>query len=237
MEPYVAKVTAEATGTRECKPQTTTCSATVVINRPEPCCESPWLLRGTLGYISSQGSDGRGPIRTSDSQLGTFKLGFNDGLSGTVQLERLLGSNPLEKRAWGWSLGLTAASLDSVWVFDSSARWVMDKDRVQMLALTTGPSFRWGKKPWSFHLGPLVGLVHAEEASYADGSDQPGILHADYNDSLVFGLGAGIDVWFGECWGLTGDAQYLKARAEADDFGAEVDVEPLLVGIGVVYHF
>ena len=93
---------------------------------------------------------------------------------------------------------------------------------------------------WNLHAGPVVGWVRFDDATYADGSPHSddghaGVFRAEFDDTFAFGADAGIDFFLRECWGLTGGVQYLKVSAESDQF--ETDVDPLVVKLGLIYHF
>jgi hypothetical protein len=235
-------------GAPECKDAT--CSTTVNLEpppqeEPRPCCVSPWLFRAFGGWVEPQGSDVNDWIMTVDGEKGDFKFDFNQGLGFGMEIERLWPwKEPLEARKlsdsrWGWTLGLFRADLDTRWVFDSPQHWIMDDDRVPMLALTTGLNFHWWHQSWDFFTGPVVGFVSLEDGSYADGTAKPGTFEANFDDSFAFGARAGFDAFIGKCWGLTGGVEYLKISTEANFSGRtrDVDVDPLILKAGFVYHF
>jgi outer membrane protein W len=80
----------------------------------------------------------------------------------------------------------------------------------------------------------------SDDGSYADGNTDTGTFKARFEDGFAFGAGLGFDAFLGKCWGFTGGVEYFKVETEADrleeDF-LEVDVDPLIVKAGFVYHF
>jgi hypothetical protein len=209
------------------------CSTTVKLQPPPPCCDSPWFLRGFGGFVSAQGSNQEGLLRDGSRQVGNFKLGFNEGLGFGLDLEKRLGA--WRENGWGWSFGLFRANLNTIWQLDTPQRWIRDDDRVSMLALTTGPNYHWRQPKWDVFVGPVIGYALFGDATYADNSATPGTFRASFDDSFAFGARAGFDRYFAECWGVTGGLEYLKVSTEADFL--DVDVDPLIVKAGFVYHF
>lgn len=226
------------------------CSTTVTLKKeekvlPRPCCVSPWLFRTFGGWVEAQGSEVNDWIMTADGEKGDFKFDFNQGLGFGLEIERLWPwkepwtDRKLSDARLGWTLGLFRANLDTRWVFDSPQHWIMDDDRVPMLALTTGLNFHWRHQSWLFFAGPMVGFVSFEDGSYADGTTKTGTFEANFDDSFAFGARVGFDTFIGECWGITGGLEYLKFSTEADFSGRsrDVDVDPLILKAGFVYHF
>lgn len=234
---------------RKCKDAV--CSTTVTVEKkneevlPRPCCVSPWLFRAFGGWVEAQGSEVNDWIITADGEKGDFKFDFNQGMGFGMEIERLWPwkepwkDRKLSDARWGWTLGLFRANLDTRWIFDSPQHWIRDDDRVPMLALTTGLNFHWWHQSWGFFAGPVVGFVSFEDGSYANGTTKPGTFEVNFDDSFAFGARAGFDAFLGECWGITGGAEYLKISTEADFAGRtrDVDVDPLILKAGFVYHF
>lgn len=204
------------------------------------CCESPWILRTFGLYTAAQGSEAKGRFRPPDQE---FKLDFNQGLGFGLDLEYLLTKARKHQGAhlsgWGWSFGLSNVPLDTTWTLDSesSEYWIRDNDQVPMLSLTTGPKYHWGRegRDWSLYVSPVLAFVRFDSATFADGKPKPGTFKADFEDRFTFGVDFGFDAFLGECWGLTGGAQYLKLSTSAGDI--DVDVDPLTLRAGVVYRF
>lgn len=213
------------------------CSTTIHLAPPPPCCVSPWFLRASSAYADAQGSEVTGSLTNRDGKRGPFKFDFNQGLGFGLGLERLFISNggPWDEANWGWTLDLLRINLDTVWLFDPEGRWIRDEDRVPMTALMTGVNYHIRRKPWDFFLGPRIGFVRFEDGTYADATVKPGTVKASFDDSFAFGASLGFDRFVGECWGLTGGVEYLKVSTEADFL--DVDVDPLVVKAGFVYHF
>lgn len=230
---YSVKVTATAAD-ESCK--VAVCSTVVKAERPTPCCEKPWFLRTYAGFVESQGSKQRGAIQTPDGS-GIFQFGFNEGLGFGVELERRFAhqSQPWNEGRWGWTFGLFRADLNTIWQLDTHDHWIRDKDRVPMLTVTTGLDYHWHGTKWDFHAGPVVGYAHFEDGTYADLSTKPETFRAQFEDRFVYGAKAGFDSFIGRCWGITGGLEYLKIPARADFL--KVDVDPLIVKAGFVYHF
>jgi hypothetical protein len=113
----------------------------------------------------------------------------------------------------------------------------MDHDRVDLTTLTTGPRFHWGSGGWRLFGGPSVGYALFSTGSYADGTMKPGTFEVDFDDSFVYGAELGFDALLGKdnCWGFTGGLEYLVLAAE--DRGIELDVNPLIAKMGLVYRF
>lgn len=244
---YQGKLTVTAPERNDCQPppQSATCTASFELREVEeeivkPCCVTPWFLRAFGGYAVGLGSEQTGLFRLSQTEIGTFKVDFNQGLAFGVEVEgRFTGLGPDGQLddGWGWKAGLTYANLDTVWIFDSSRRWLRDHDRVPALLLTTGPSYHWRLDDWDLHAGPLLGLASFENGSYADGSDIPGVFDLDFGESLAFGAGLGVDWSRGEkqCWGFSFGVDYLRIEADAGDF--DLDVDPLIAKAGFFYRF
>lgn len=81
----------------------------------------------------------------------------------------------------------------------------------------------------------MIGYAHFDDGTYADGTMKPGTFRAAFNDGFVYGANLGFDAFLGKCWGLTGGVEYLKASTKADFL--DVDVDPLILRVGFVYHF
>ena len=60
-----------------------------------------------------------------------------------------------------------------------------------------------------------------------------------FDDDLGFGLRAGVDVPIGHggSWIVSAGLRYLKAILESDGTGEDLDLDPLMVSIGVGYRF
>lgn len=215
-----------------------TCSTIVQLTAPPPCptCDSAWFLRAYAAYGEGLGSEESGFLRTPNQQVGAFKLDFNQGLGGGVEVEKRLpwGAKDWKSGNWGWDLGLTHLGLDTVWTFDTPTRWHRDRDVVPTLILTTGPRYHLPKNKWDLYFGPVVGFAQLEDATFADGSVIPGTFEAGFDESFVVGADLGFDAFLGKCWGLSGGLQYLKLQTET--VGIDLDVDPLILKFGVVYH-
>lgn len=213
------------------------CSTTVHIASPPPCCESPWFLRAFGTYADAQGSELNGTFTTHDRKTGLFTFDFNEGLGFGLELERLFtkDGNSWDAADWGWTFELLRVNLDTIWVFDPDGYWIMDDDRVPLTALMTGINYHIRQPKWDFFIGPRIGFVRFEDGTYADATIMPGTFKASFEDGFAYGANLGFDAFLGECWGLTGGVEYLKVSTEADFL--DVDVDPLVVKAGFVYHF
>lgn len=212
------------------------CQTTIEVEPPCKDCETDWLLRSFVLYTAAQGDREQGSFRATDGLTGVFQLKANQGLGAGFEAERLFkGDGSWKEAKLGWALGLEHTALDTVWVFDAPGRWTMDDDTISMLTLTSGLNFHWRNDRWDLHAGPVAAWIHSKDATYSEGSPKPGTFHARFDDAFAFGAGVGIDAFVGKCWGWTAGARYLKASLKSDDF--EVDVDPLILKAGFVYHF
>lgn len=199
------------------------------------CCKSPWVLRTFGLYTTARGKETKGTLRQDQS----FKLDFNQGLGFGMDLEYLRGAQENQGSrlsGWGWSFGVSRVSIDTVWTLDSATFWMRDDDRVPMLTLTAGPRYHWSDGGrWNLHASPLLGFVRFDSATYADGTPLPGTFRAGFENRFAFGADVGFDAFLGDCWGLTGGAQYLKISTGAGDI--DIDVDPMTLRGGVIYRF
>ena len=232
---YTIKLVAQS-GDALCKPAE--CTTTVALKPPPPpCCDSPWLLRAYGAFAQAEGSEEHGTLQSTYLGTGTYKFHFNQGVGFGFELERLFKNGNL-----GWTFGLFQADLDTLWVSDSYSptsspgeHWIFDHDRTPLRTLTTGLNFHVHHPAWDFFAGPVIGYATIGDITYADGSAHPGTTRASFDDSFVYGVNVGFDVMRGKCWGFTGGAEYLKIPAKAGIL--DVDVDPLILRVGVVYHF
>ncbi len=222
--------------------KSSSCTSTVNIVKPPPppppCCDSPWLLRTYAGWVESQGSEQTGLVRLANGNVGAFKFGFNEGLGFGLELERLFAheGQSWKDARWGWTFGLFRANVNTLWQVDITDRyWIRDKDRVPMLTLTTGFNYHWRGPKWDFFAGPVVGYAQFEDGTYADTSTKPGTFRANFDDNFTYGANVGFDGFLGKCWGITGGVEYLKVSTKAGFL--DVDVDPLILKAGFVYHF
>ncbi len=201
-----------------------------------PCCETRWLFRSFAAFGTSQGSNTTGVFRTAGGELGDYKFHFNDGFGLGLEAERLFAApGKWQDAKWGWKLGLTRTDLDTIWTFDSPQRSIRDDDRIPVLALSTGINYHLHRGTWDFFAGPEIGFAHFGDGTYADGTLKPGTFPAAFEDKFFYGANLGVDALLGGCWGFTGGVDYMKSSTKADFL--DVDVDPLILRLGLVYHF
>jgi hypothetical protein len=219
-----------------CKPAI--CSSTVRVPPPSPpCCDSAWLLRGFALGAQAQGARQDGQVVTGSGQPAGFELGFGRGLGAGFELERRFSAwgNGGRTAGWGWTLGLWRADLATRWQIDFPSRFLLDHPRVPVTVATTGLNFHLPVQSWDLFIGPMIGFSRFNSGTYPDDSPGAGTLHANFKDTFTYGANLGFDAWLGKCWGLTGGVEYLKLAAKARFL--DVNVDPLLVRLGFVYHF
>ena len=75
------------------------------------------------------------------------------------------------------------------------------------------------------------------------GVDEPAGLNIDYGDSFGLALQAGIDIPFGKGWSVNVDVKKIFINTDVTIVGlgpvvrADVDIDPVLFGVGVGYRY
>lgn len=89
-----------------------------------------------------------------------------------------------------------------------------------------------------FYVGPTVGYAMWDDVSLnADGQDAFGTDKIKIDDSFVYGVNLGLDVPFGEKWAFAAGLRYLLVSADPSEGGDSLDVNPLILTVGVGYKF
>ncbi len=95
--------------------------------------------------------------------------------------------------------------------------------------------------PLTDHIKPYVGAGVNYTIFY--GVDEAPGLNVDFEDSFGFALQAGVDVMIDEHWGINFDVKKLFLNTDVTITGpgvniqADVDIDPWIVGGGLVYRF
>jgi outer membrane protein W len=82
-----------------------------------------------------------------------------------------------------------------------------------------------------FYAGGGAAHVNFGDVDLEDGSGSFSVDH-----DFTFTVQAGVDLFRGEAWGLSGAVQYIAADAE-DETGETLGVEPVIVSLGAVVRF
>ncbi len=227
---YTFKARAENEGaTKDC--------TDVTLNVPPP--DSRWVFR-LFGARPDPASDSsytsvfrpNGVNERSDLRLDAG-IGFG------------LGLEYLASRRVGVELSAIFADLDSQLMFDLDELWETDTADLGITMITLGLNYHLTPdRRVDFFVGPLIGLVQYDSASYRVLGET--VRHNFGDDDFTWGLNFGLDFPFkpDSRWGLTAGLRYLDSSAdEGDDddnaTGQErsLDVNPLTLMAGIAYRF
>lgn len=92
-------------------------------------------------------------------------------------------------------------------------------------------------------LRPYVGVGAAHIILRNVEQSGGGVTGVEFDDPTGLVVNAGIRIPFSSRWSLNGDARYVpvetqgRARFSGTDAVADIDVRPLIVGVGIVYRF
>lgn len=189
--------------------------APVAAEEPEPEPEPERNRRWTLHFsaVSALASD------DTSTATGRTELTVDDGLGVGVGAEYRFSDRI------GLDLGLFFSELDA----ESRLLGVVPtigEDDVEMRLLTAGPSFHLTpRRHTDVYVGPLVALVRYER-----------LFGEEVDDELAWGAQAGVDIPLGYSrWALNFAARYLRSTLDAETF--ELDIDPLIVSVGLSYSF
>lgn len=184
-------------------------------------------IRFGAQYVSPTGDYGE-TIETT-----RFTLEAVDAFGPFLSYERMItprfGIEP--------TLGYTKHDVDlAVLDIESAQGATVEFGQVDVLPLVVGANFHFPAGTGAdFYVGPQVGYVLFGDLESDFSSETLPI-----SDGFAWGAVAGFDLPFGNGkWGFHGRFQLLRFAAEVDDpeVDADIDVDPLVVGVGVLRRF
>lgn len=217
----------EGTATRS--GMTEQCSATVNCTKPAVA-DGDWIFRAFgLSVATDGGEVFQSRIRPDGSSERSHTL-LDGGTGLGVGLEYLFNERI------GLEGSILYADLEGVFFFDIDDRWESDEQDVGMLAFLLGPNFHL--TPASrvdFYIGPFVGLVDLDSASYRALGETTTL---NYDDETVFGVQLGLDIPFGSAgWAFHLGGRFMDMSTEINDTGLELPVDPRIFELGLAYRF
>ncbi|MEO1198871.1 MAG: OmpW family outer membrane protein [Pseudomonadota bacterium] len=188
---------------------------------------SPWMfrLRG-IGVIPDEGADLTlngvdvvgGDVSIDDTFVPEFDITYF--FTENFAAELILATTPHTISGAGTAAGF--GELTDVWLLPPTL--------LAQFHLPIGPHFK-----------PYVG-AGINYTFFYNIDEAPG-LNIDIDDSFGFALQAGVDIMINEHWGINFDVKKLFLETDATITGpginiqADVDIDPWIVGGGVVYRF
>jgi len=157
-----------------------------------------WTVRGGLAGVLTRSDRARGErIRGSGEREQTaFRLDGGDGLG--LAVERHLGQR------FGLEAGVLQADIEAELMFDlappvagggfGEGIWGMNRGFCGLASLTAGLNFHLvPKRPADVYIGPFVGLARLSGVTISDLGQS---FRYDFDDELVYGVNAGLDLPF-----------------------------------------
>lgn len=215
-----------------------TCEASIVIKPAHP----RFTVRG-FGSILDPSGD---PV--SQELTGSVLAAAVGGQGTSIQRRKYdigrgqgfgLGLEYHVNRRIGVEVGALFAETDLGFVVDTETQWERVEDKPDVTILSAGVNFHLtpGRKVDVF-VGPLIG-----RADYGD-AELPALgqsFDQDFEGDTVVGINLGIEVpaCGKRCVSFYGGLRYLESSAESDDNAPqfEIGVDPLILNVGVAYHF
>ncbi len=101
--------------------------------------------------------------------------------------------------------------------------------RLQIVPVTLGLNWHFGGDTYRLYAGPEVAYVTYGQISAPD--------NTKFSNEFTFGVKAGVDVPINDVWSFNATAEYLLMDAEIDGVDAKLSPDPVIVSLGVSYHF
>ena len=141
----------------------------------------------------------------------------------------------------GLEAALLWADLDSYFFFDIDVDWADDEDSSSFFAATFGPNFHLtpNSDRVDFYIGPFIGFASLGDSTF----NVLGETHSrEFDTDVLFGAQLGLDISFGDDWGLHLGARYmdLAVDVEYDEIEGneiEMDLNPILLEVGFFKNF
>ena len=183
--------------------------------------QSPWMVRGrALIVLPEENLDKVSPaIPTLDVSIDDSvvpELDITYFFTPNIAAELILGTTPHDVKTSGPSL---------------------DLGRVWLLPPTLTVQYHFAPEA---KIRPYIGAGVNYTIFYGQGDEGPGVTSVKYDDSFGWALQAGVDIPIDEHWALNVDVKQLFLSTTATVNGAikaDVDINPLLIGLGVGYRF
>jgi hypothetical protein len=203
-------------------------AALLLVSLASPCAAGErWSLYG-YGLLFEPTGDSIGLERT----LPTAQFVEEGGTGFGAELE------------WRWNRRLSLATgiffldLDSDLRLGTGGTALEERQSFGVYAPYFGAD--WHLSPDSrtdVRLGAFVAQLNFEDIIYFDGTPNREILR--YDDDFGFGLRLGVDhAWRkGGPWSLRAEVRYLVVLLESENAGEDLDLDPLLLTLGIAYRF
>ncbi|PWR21011.1 OmpW/AlkL family protein [Zavarzinia compransoris] len=181
---------------------------------------SPWMVRGrVLAVLPEEDLDSINPVLGPNTDVSIDnsvvpELDITYFLTPNIAAELILGTTPHDAKVKSPDV-----DLGSVWLLPPT--------------LTLQYHFAPEGK-----IRPYLGVGVNYTIFY--GKDEPGGTTVDYENRFGWALQAGVDIPIDDHWALNVDVKQIFLSTEVTVNGAvkaDVDIDPLLVGVGVGYRF
>lgn len=194
--------------------------------------QSHWTLRAH-GAVWTQISDQ--VTVTRDSAAGTPESGvhsISDGSSAGVGLEYRVTPR------LGIELGFLVGRLDTEFRSGTAAGTVTDSDAFDTYATTLGLLYHFRPdSPTDLYLGVFSQQLNFSDVTFQTAAGSSRKL--TFDDDYGIGIKLGFDRPFRRqsSWLFSADVRYVLTLLEAEVAGEDLDVDPLILSVGVGYRF
>ncbi len=200
-----------------------------------------WTVRGGLAGVLTRSDRVHGERLRGDGdrEQTAFRLDGGDGLG--LAIERQLG------RRFGLEAGVLQADLEAELMFDlappvagggfGEGIWGMNRGAIDLALLTAGLNYHLlPGRAADLYIGSFVGLAQLTGVTISDLGQS---FRYDFDDELVYGVNAGLDLSFRSSgpWAVTAGARWMDLTASDPANGISVGGDPLIVTVGLAYRF
>lgn len=190
--------------------------------------ELRWRVRGLATWVSPAGDELVSNLPTGES----FRFGVEDGVGFAGEIELRFKSH------FGVEIAAIYADMDSELVVAAAGALLVDVEESVFEAYSAGVNYHWPVAARTdLHVGVFTAIVYYDDVIFLTEAGRFDKLVFD--DDIGFGLKLGVDRSFGasERWSLSLAARYLSAILEGEAAGQDMDLDPIVVSIGVGYRF
>lgn len=197
-----------------------------------PARDSKWIVRVHGVGILTSGNEivVRQAIPPADVELTRHSVG--DGAGFDLELERLVG------RRLGVEISVILGGFTNDFSLDSAALSLRDSDRIGTYSTTVGVNYHLlGESRFDFHVGAFAGMINFDDIIFL--TEVGRVDKRTFDDDTGFGAKVGVDVGLGksESWTLSIAARYFVVIMEGEVAGQDLDLNPVLLSLGVGRRF
>jgi len=179
--------------------------------------DSPWMVRGRAIFVA--------PAEHADVSIGG-DVSIDNSVVPEVDVTYFLSEN------------FALEAIAAVTPHDVSHTFGVDLGSAWLLPPTVTLQYHFDPKGASMR--PYVGVGVNYTTFF--GVDEPAGLNIDYDDSFGLALQAGVDIPFGNGWSVNVDVKKIYISTDVSITGAvtaeaDVDINPVVFGVGVGYRY